>query len=340
MSALHAELWNVVGGPLEDAKQYYYSLTTKSPIAWLDNALPLRPTLYLGLAIVFCLWLVIKLLSRPALQICCFHVPPSTLTLEKNVPLKVAERKPGGTALHFLYHFSCPIVLLLISSVWIPSSFQRPVAQPYPSWSLCTTAPLPYRPFRYGPKYNITMGLRTMQWDDWIELDNQYLKYHSLKAARIVERGEACCRTAPEAWPAAVELLEELCTYLPQRYPTIFQHLGAGKTGLKNLATGELLDIKQRLESDREDPMQVCARLVQDDLAIMIEVLLFTLHAWLYNYQAKVPRSDQTANTTFLPALSYSLGSGASKTNLACPYRRSIPRETYHNIKRNWKRVC
>lgn len=116
------------------------------------------------------------------------------------------------------------------------------------------------------------MGLRSMQWDDWIELDNEYLKFHSIKASRIVERGDKCCKTASEARDAAIELLEELCAYLPERYPSLFQRLGSGRDGVKNLATGEIIDIKERLEIGREDPMQVCARLVQDDLAIMIEV--------------------------------------------------------------------
>lgn len=40
-------------------------------------------------------------------------------------------------------------------------------------------------------------------------------------------------------------------------------------TGLTNLATSETFDIKQRPLP--EDPMAMCARLVQDDLAIMIE---------------------------------------------------------------------
>ena len=93
--------------------------------------------------------------------------------------------------------------------VWIPVDFKRPEATPYPGWDLHKTEPLPYRPFRYGP-YHITMGLRTMQWDDWIELDNRYLQFHSEKARRIEERGEKCCRTAPEAYDGAVELLEEL----------------------------------------------------------------------------------------------------------------------------------
>lgn len=93
--------------------------------------------------------------------------------------------------------------------VWIPSDFKRPAARPYPDWDVHKTQPLPYRPFRHGPYY-ITMGLRTMKWDEWIELDNHYPKYHADKARRIVERGSKCCRTAPDAFDGAVELLEEL----------------------------------------------------------------------------------------------------------------------------------
>ena len=96
--------------------------------------------------------------------------------------------------------------------VWTPVDFKRPEASPYPGWDVYKTDPLPYRPFRHGP-YHITMGLRTMQWDDWIELDNHYLKFHSKKARRIEERGEQCCRTAPEAYDGALELLEELWVY-------------------------------------------------------------------------------------------------------------------------------
>ena len=54
------------------------------------------------------------------------------------------------------------------------------------------------------------MGLRTMQWDEWIELDNHFLKFHADKARRIEERGDKSCRTAPEAMDGAIELLEEL----------------------------------------------------------------------------------------------------------------------------------
>ncbi|KAH9884753.1 mannosyl transferase [Xylariomycetidae sp. FL2044] len=149
---------------------------------------------------------------------------------------------------------------------WPPSDFRPPRPEPYPDWSVEHTKPLPYRPFRYGPKYNVTMGLRSVKHADWIELDNHYPRYHADKARRIQERGDKCCATAPEAYPAAIELLEELTEYLPARYPSMFKRTAVG---LDNVWSGESFDITRRPLA--EDPMQMCARLVQDDLAIMME---------------------------------------------------------------------
>lgn len=149
---------------------------------------------------------------------------------------------------------------------WSPSSFRTPKPPPYPDWTVEATKPLPYRAFRYGPKYNVTMGLRTVKFDDWIQLDNHYPRYHADKARRIAERGAKCCRTMPEAYPAAVELLEELTEYLPARYPTLYKRTDVG---LDNLWSGEKFNIVER--PLKEDPIQMCARLVQDDLALMFE---------------------------------------------------------------------
>ena len=52
------------------------------------------------------------------------------------------------------------------------------------------------------------MGLRTAKHEDWIELDNHYPRYHADKARRIAERSDKCCHTHPDAYPAALELLE------------------------------------------------------------------------------------------------------------------------------------
>lgn len=153
-----------------------------------------------------------------------------------------------------------------IPGQWVPSSYRFPTPPPYPSWDINTTNPLPYRAFRHGPKYNVTMGLRTVKPEDWIQLDSGYPKYHAEKARRIVERGDKCCATAPEAYSAALELLGELVAYLPARYPTLFRRTAVG---IDNLWSGESFNIVER--PLREDPMAMCGRLVQDDLALMIE---------------------------------------------------------------------
>ncbi|KAF2724268.1 glycosyltransferase family 22 protein [Polychaeton citri CBS 116435] len=156
---------------------------------------------------------------------------------------------------------------------WTPVDFQRPTAPAYEDWSVTETKPLPYRPFRWGP-YHITMGLRTMKWDEWIELDNHYSRYHADKKRRIEERGSKCCRTDPDprVFDGAVELLEELSAYLSERYPDMFRKTDVG---VDNLFTNESFDIRPDHLSlnggPKEDPMQLAARLVQDDLAIMFE---------------------------------------------------------------------
>jgi alpha-1,2-mannosyltransferase len=105
-----------------------------------------------------------------------------------------------------------------------------------------------------------------MAWDEWIELDNHYPKFQELKAKRIAERGTKCCYTSPEAFDGAVELLEEFCDYLPERYPSLYKKT---EVGMDNLETGESFNIVER--PLKEDPMQMSARMVQDDLAIMFE---------------------------------------------------------------------
>ncbi|CAN9411110.1 unnamed protein product [Alternaria sp. RS040] len=233
-----------------DAQHHCTTIQTQFNTLLKDANIQPKVALYAALFFATFTWLAITL-SRLLLTRRRPTSRPSTPNLEKRSPFKAPDRPPG---------------------VWHPSPFTRPTASPYPNWSL-STKPLPYRPFRYGPKYNITMGLRNMSWDEWIELDNEYSSYHSLKAARIAERGEKCIKTAPEAMSAAKELLEELVGYLPQRYPSLFQEMKLGKgKGMKNLETGEVFDVEGcARDGKREDPMEMCARMIQDDLAIMVE---------------------------------------------------------------------
>lgn len=147
---------------------------------------------------------------------------------------------------------------------WTPDrSFRTPLPPAYPNWSVETTRPRPYRAFRH--KYSITMAIRSMDFDSWIELDNEWLKFHQHKVQRTQKKKAELCATAPEARAAAFELLDELRRYLPCRYPTLFRQT---KLGLDNLVTGESWSFSNGTD---EDPMYIASMLLQDDVAIMME---------------------------------------------------------------------
>ena len=149
---------------------------------------------------------------------------------------------------------------------WIPDyEFQTPIPSPYKDWDVKKTKPLPYRAFKHN--YTVNMGIRNMDFENWIELDNEWEKFHNYKLDRIKTKGTELYETSPEARNAAFELLDELWQYLPNRYPTLFkQH----DYGLENLVTGEILLFKEGFRTD-EDPILTASKMIQDDLAIMIE---------------------------------------------------------------------
>ena len=70
----------------------------------------------------------------------------------------------------------------------------------------------------------------------------------------------------PSLWPLTDRPRARSCDYLPQRYPMLYR---ATAVGADNLVTGETFNVRERPLF--EDPMQMAARLVQDDLAIMFE---------------------------------------------------------------------
>ncbi|KAJ7027886.1 hypothetical protein C8F04DRAFT_1120971 [Mycena alexandri] len=123
------------------------------------------------------------------------------------------------------------------SGKWISQPFDYPEfdASPHP---LSDIKPPMYRPFRWG-EYHVTMGVRSMQWGEWIELDDQYDAYHRIRKDRIKRKGQELVRVLPPSTrvhdgedgtvhidggaAGAIELVHELAEYLSLRYPMAFQ---------------------------------------------------------------------------------------------------------------------
>ncbi|KAJ7282014.1 hypothetical protein C8J57DRAFT_1056607 [Mycena rebaudengoi] len=119
---------------------------------------------------------------------------------------------------------------------WTPQEFEFPKFNACPH-ALSDIKPPMYRPFRWG-KYHVTMGIRSMSWGEWIELDDQYEAYHHIRKDRIECKGAEVVKVLPLSVrvhegedgsvrigggaEGAIELVHELAEYLSRRYPTTF----------------------------------------------------------------------------------------------------------------------
>ncbi|KAH9950050.1 hypothetical protein B0H21DRAFT_21333 [Amylocystis lapponica] len=167
---------------------------------------------------------------------------------------------------------------------WTPVAFDYPRVEPFVD-DLKSVKPVPYRPFRWGD-YHVTMGIRSMPWDQWIELDRQFFDYHRICEHRIRTRGDRAVRVN-SAQPGVVEsghagareLVYEIAEYVSRRYPTVYhatRHAVSEKRPYGWRGEGQIKEItivplEQTYNLDEEDPMTVAALLVQEDLIIMVE---------------------------------------------------------------------
>lgn len=131
-----------------------------------------------------------------------------------------------------------------------PNGEWTPQHSTYPEITPCKTAlndiqVIPYRPFRWGA-YHVTMGIRTMPWSEWIELDSKFVAYQQIRDARLRTGGKSVLQVLPSqsfsplragednreghecvnvtgGAEAARELVYELAEFLSRRYPLSFK---------------------------------------------------------------------------------------------------------------------
>ncbi|KAG5665540.1 hypothetical protein KAF25_009665 [Fusarium avenaceum] len=144
--------------------------------------------------------------------------------------------------------------------------WKTPSPKPLVDFDLDSKTPQLYRPCRHGPNH-VTMGIRKLDWNNWIEMDSNFLWYHDLKVSELNKDIDAHVQYVDNAVTrdACFEVLEELTAYLTARYPKIFQ---LNDSILHNTLTGEAFNYPA---SNPKEAMATAAKLVQDDLVIMVE---------------------------------------------------------------------
>ncbi|KAF2647687.1 hypothetical protein K491DRAFT_709108 [Lophiostoma macrostomum CBS 122681] len=136
-----------------------------------------------------------------------------------------------------------------------------------PSFDWTQQEEIPYRPWYNGP-YHITMGLKRMDVEDWIEIDKTYMERYRLKKDLFENHREDVMQIQDGVEDAAFEALELLINVLPKRYPTMFKKIDG--TTIQNLVTGDTWDTARGASTwEKYHPMQVMSLLATEDFFIM-----------------------------------------------------------------------
>lgn len=100
-----------------------------------------------------------------------------------------------------------------------------------------------------GEPFTVSMGLRTMALDTWIEIDQHYESELSEKRKLLASRHGEVFAALPQGLAGSTEVLEMLLDYLPKHFPALFSS-----------------DLK--IDSNLH-PLEAASLLVQEDLVIM-----------------------------------------------------------------------
>jgi len=111
-------------------------------------------------------------------------------------------------------------------------------------------------------KRPFSIGLSQLDPDDWIVPDANLARQLAEKVTHFTEHHDAVFRAEPETREAQQEVLDRLLDYLPARYPAIWKVSG----GVVSIIPADL-DYPVNAFADR--PLELAARLVQDDLVLM-----------------------------------------------------------------------
>lgn len=124
----------------------------------------------------------------------------------------------------------------------------------------------PYRPWHDGP-YHVTMGLKNVTAQDWLEIDEKYLEKLALKKELLrTHRDDVVC-ILPGCEESSFEALRLLVEVITRRYPSLFKKT---KTGIENTVTNEVWDLRRDADTWKtQHPLEVMGLLASEDFFIL-----------------------------------------------------------------------
>lgn len=117
------------------------------------------------------------------------------------------------------------------------------------------------------------MDIRKLDSQNWLTLDKNYMEEHRVRDHLLREKRGKVLQCLPESVEACQEALEEVSSFLCQRFPSMFQsETMDGRQVIQNRMTGEQFDIDGAHSNEQPtDALEAAVRLTMEDLSILMK---------------------------------------------------------------------
>ncbi|KAJ5577436.1 uncharacterized protein N7459_006400 [Penicillium hispanicum] len=134
-------------------------------------------------------------------------------------------------------------------------------------------APYPAQPIKGRDRYRVMMDIRKLDSQNWLTLDKNYMAEHRVRDHLLREKRDQVLRCLPESADACQEALEEVSSFLCQRFGNMFgKTFQGGQMFIENRMTGEKFNISGRgPEGHNTDALEAAVRLTMEDLSILMQ---------------------------------------------------------------------
>lgn len=182
---------------------------------------------------------------------------------DMNVPVVTAVTLLGLAA-SFIYSYNSHKDKNIKRSI---TKFPKPIIHPVNedfNWE--TEEPVKYRPFKKG-KYNMTLAIKKLDPNDFICIENTYLKRIKLREYLFDKYKYYGCDDS--AIDALKEMYKYIFNFLNKKYPKYFEIIKK-ESVFRNNITGKTFPLDPNLLS-KEDILRLIATNIEEDMLIMLK---------------------------------------------------------------------
>lgn len=133
-------------------------------------------------------------------------------------------------------------------------------------------APYPAQPIKGRERYRVMMDIRKLDAQNWLTLDENYMDEHRVRDHLLREKRDQVLQCLPESVEACQEALEEVSSFLCERFPNTFQTtVHENEKFVRNCLTGEEFSIDRAVPGEKlTDALEAAVRLTMEDLSILM----------------------------------------------------------------------